>query len=184
MRGPTFAFGYPRVFKNRVRSYAKKARAVSVTAILALVVTALSPVYEAVSATPHSTPKSCGYQSGPACPLSAPTIGPWLYQATNPQLLGNPDFYSVAEVEAAWTNYLVTQAKACSVSFGTPADQSPSSDGYSYGVLTSIPYMAMPDTVVTASNGTPPCSYPGERKRMVRSETGSVLPDRLHSHLH
>src|SRR5438067_2042158 len=64
-----------------------------------LVVTALC-LGSAALATPHATPKSCGYAGGPSCPATPPTVGPWFYSPWQPfvDVVPPNGFYTVSEV--------------------------------------------------------------------------------------
>ncbi len=73
----------------------------------AAIAVALASMQEATAATPHSQPKSCSYQSGPACPPVPPTPGVWAFSTDVFFGKSAPDatFHSLSDVSNWYTSY-------------------------------------------------------------------------------
>jgi RHS repeat-associated protein len=145
-------FGCSGVLKNSVRSCARLLRAVSITALIAVLVGTCFPAHDAYSGTPHSTPKSCGYQGGAACPNPAPPIPNWVYSlwASGMQGVGDPaelvsQYWSPATI-ATWCTYTPT----------TDTEYSPGR-AYQDGVLIRDEFDQL-YSITGYQSSTPPCS--------------------------
>jgi len=81
-----------------------RSRAASVAFALLLSIGFLCTSTEVLAGNPLSSPKSCGYAGGPACPAPAPIVTPWVYRGTS-NALGGATFYSVSELVSYWISW-------------------------------------------------------------------------------
>ncbi len=115
--------------------------------------------YENVSeaGTPYSTPKSCGYVGGPACPAAAIDV-PNMQYIVNYGAYGGggPGPYSSpTEAMQQVVNYFLGPAGYCTFTYTLSA---PYSQGYTYGILASDYYSA-PVNTTWSKNLNPSCTF-------------------------
>jgi YD repeat-containing protein len=131
------------------------------TIVFGFLLAVVWPTYENVTqaGTPFSTPKSCGYQGGPACPDAGPDISPWIWKGGSGPIPGAP-FNSLAELEAAYAAEETTPpGDLCSVTFtgeGPPVVLS-----QNYGIVTGNQIeLYLDSTFYNGSGyGSQPCSH-------------------------
>jgi RHS repeat-associated protein len=151
-------------------SFARLALCPRVAAIALLVLIGASfPERAAFSGTPHSTPRSCGYAGGPACPSAAVDVSNWQYVATygfGPGITG--PFSSPTGVMIATANRYLSGGY-CTFNFSITGPVSP--ETYQYGILATAYY----DSANNYTWGEPTCTYgPGnEGTQMVGDRTVS-----------
>src|SRR5579864_7644337 len=128
------------------------ALSVRAAAIAMLVVIGASfPSRDALSGTPHSTPKSCGYVGGPGCPSTAVDVTPWQYQTWHNSIV-SPPFYSLGEAVQWQVAYTQGQPQVCGgvsatnptyvpppthTQYGTPTQENYNSGSITYTFTTS-----------------------------------------------
>jgi RHS repeat-associated protein len=140
MRGLDFGSGLRGVLGRRVA-----------TAALLILIGVAFPAHDALSGTPHSTPKSCGYGGGPNCPSSAVDVTQWRYVG---QYGTSPWYGSASEVMSYIVNtYTTPPGTWCTGSFTTPTVSSSSAE---YGI-TIYEQLNSTLTVVGFTNLNPPC---------------------------
>jgi RHS repeat-associated protein len=123
------------------------------TMVFAILLVVTSLTYESVgqAGTPFSTPKSCGYQGGPACPSTAVDISPWLYFNIGPGPT-TPYLASVGDVLSLIVAY-ETGPQTCSIVASTPGLINPPAPLAQYGITFQEYYGS---TLTIHSNPQPP----------------------------
>ena len=111
---------------------------VAAAALLILIGVSL-PARDALSATPHSTPKSCGYVGAPACPSTAVTIPPWQYQAWHNSIV-SPIYYNLGEAVQWQVAYTQGLSGVCSGVSATNPVYAPPPATTQYGIPTKENY--------------------------------------------
>ncbi len=102
----------------------------TIAATVFLAAVSLSYENVAQAGTPYSTPKSCGYAGGPACPAAAVDLSAWVWSTS-----GSPKFAAMDEAFTwALDNYLANSTTYCSGDIGSPFFQS---SGTSWGQVVS-----------------------------------------------
>ena len=124
----------------------------------AIAIGSLCAANSAFAATPHSSPKTCGYAGGPVCLSMPPMIEPWVYSAIA-GFSGGP-YYSVEEGVSGYITYVTTPPNLfCTATY---LSDSTSVEGSEYGMpVTDEVALNFFATVFT--NSTPPCSGSGDR---------------------
>lgn len=114
-------------------------------AVITLALGALFAGHPASAQTPHSVPKTCGYQGGPGCPSTAPDVTQWQYQTWHNSIV-SPPFYSLGEAVQWQVAYENGQPQACGGASATnptyvpppvhTTDGIPTQENYNNGTIT------------------------------------------------
>jgi RHS repeat-associated protein len=150
MRGRTIGFG------SRRRGVL--GGGVAAAALLILIGVSF-PTRDALSGTPYSTPKSCGYQGGPACPSTAINVTNWDFYLTGGDFGagGNPGPWGNATevMQTVASSYLST-GLYCTFVYTPPSLTT--IHNYEYGIP-AVEYWNSTVTYTASPASNPPCNY-------------------------
>jgi len=116
------------------------------------------PMQAAFSATPHSTPKTCGYEGGPSCPTQAPIITAWRYIPLSSFIDENaPNGFGSEQGLISWFQTYYAPPSFCSDAAQSPVLESSPPAAYTDGVESRY-YKSVTLNIVYSPNLNPPCA--------------------------